>query len=195
MAALVDSKTLIDYGMSLSSNFSLEHMTTGAFSNVLGKFIPTFPAKLLPWQPNGMFSSSLPLWQLVRNLQIGSMNVMENMIGSVGSDLIVMAGFLNSAPKTTDAIAELGHTIGNSVDIAVNNYLDNPYMIVKDIAKIASNATNINVIYGPGASWFHMDLQIGSDGIVVPTDGPKITSSNLITGETMDGSVPFFGYA
>lgn len=195
MAALIDKNTLIDYGLQLSKNFALEHMTTGAFHNTMGKIIPTFPAKLLPWQPNGMFSNDIPLWKLVQNLQVGSLGLVESLLGSLGGDLNIMAGFLNNIPTTVSQIAEAGHIIGKSLDISINNFSSNPFQIVPDIAKIAKNATNLNVVYSAGMSWIHLDLNVQNGIIVPPTEGPKIASTNLATGETSLGNVPYFGWA
>lgn len=195
MTALVDQNTLIDYGMSLSKSFALEHMTSGAFNNIIGRITPTFPSKLIPWQQNGLFSSALPIWQIVRNLQIGSLNVADGMASAMGGDMILMAGYQNNAPTTANTIAETNHTTGTSIDIAINNYTDNPYQAVPELVKLCTNVQRVSVIYAQDIGWLHLDLNINPQGnIIVPNEGPTLQSINLVTGERGNGNIPYFGW-
>ena len=98
---IVKNVSQINNGFQLSPNFMLEHMTTGAFNKILGKWTPQFPQQLIPWLPNGIFSQGFPLLPLVQNLQGTANNLMEQMISTVGSQLNVMAGFIASNKPTS----------------------------------------------------------------------------------------------
>lgn len=183
----------IDAGMPLSDNFMIEHMTTGAFHSVMGKWIPQFPARLSPWQPNGIYSPNVPLLQVVQNLQLGTQGLLERLLTHIGGDLIIRSGFRNNLPLGT-AISEVGHLIGSSLDIAVANYTDNPYAIAGDIQKLAYSASGINMIFGASSSWFHLDFNPQSVFNPSVRNLPSITSIDLVAGVSQSGIVSYRGF-
>jgi hypothetical protein len=193
---LVQNASQIDYGFRLSNNFVLEHLTTGAFHNVIGKFIPQFPTALVPWMPNGIFSPGFPILQLAQNLQISAGGVLEHLLTGIGSDTIMQTGFLNNVSPAT-LINEMGHVAGLGIDIGVAGFVSNPFNIAKDIQSIAKNASSVTVMFGANSGYFHIDIdpsKVSANYNSSNVQLPPIISADLITGEIVNGLAAMRGY-
>jgi hypothetical protein len=191
----ITSLSQIDYGLPISPNFLLEHLTTGAFHTVLGKWVPQFPALLNPAQPNGMFSPGVPLLQIVQSLQSGANGILEQMFSGMGGSMILNSGFLNNIPSNT-GLSEVGHMLGQSFDIAINGMQDNPISAAKDIQKLAVGATTVSMVYGRGAaqSYFHIDFSQQSIAQANYKTLPNFQTVDLAQGIVEQGAVNFRGW-
>jgi hypothetical protein len=194
MIPQINAKTIIDKGFPLSNNFLVDHVSTGAYHPILAEWVPKYTAILNPQQPNGLFGSNLPLWQIFRSLQIGSNGVLENILSQSGNLLVLKSGFLNNIPNTIGTIAEMNHLTGQSFDIGIKGYEDNVYGIAKEIQKIAKQASSIDVVYG-SSSFFHINFdpkQVawGATNVELPT----MRSIDLIDGEVVSGIAAMRGY-
>jgi hypothetical protein len=151
---LADKNTFIDVGYPLSRNFLLEHLTSGAYHQIMGTWLPKFSSPLIPHQI-GMLSGSsgFPVWQIVRNLQIGSQNILERMVNYLGQDFNIQSGFMS----TTNLAGELAHTLGQSLDIQIRGYEDNMYSVANDILKLSKGVSSIELVYGGASSWIHLE--------------------------------------
>lgn len=165
MAEDITKNTVIDYGLQLSKNMLLSHLSTGAYHPNFAEWLPRFSSKLIPRNENNLFTEGgQPLWKIARSLQLGSQNILENLIREVGSDLIIRSGFMNDGTNE-----EKNHTLGKSIDIAVRSYEDNAHFIAEDIQRICKSATNISMTFSNNC-WFHIDYspaQLAS-GVILP---------------------------
>lgn len=153
----VNKDTIIDYGMQISPNLIVDHLTTGAYSTMLGEWIPKYPAKILPANINGVLRlTGMEGWQIVRNLQISAENVLENLLREVGSDLIIRSGFNINENMMKNPLEAL-HSIGRSFDVQISGYQDNMFNVAKDIQRIANKASSMQLVYG-SSSWIHMNI-------------------------------------
>lgn len=182
---LIKDVSNVNLGTMLSPSFNLAGLTVGSFNKVLGKWTPMFPSQINPWNSNGLFSPGFPLLKVVQNLQLNSMNVLENLISTVGSQLNVQSGFLNNIP-VTNLIDEKGHLNGLSIDVSVNGFTNNPLYIAKDIQKICKKAEAISMVFGVnGNSHFHINYGNGNNS----KDLPYFTSVDLATGEIFQNKI------
>lgn len=157
MANEITKTTVIDYGLQISPNLIIDHLTTGAYHHMLGEWIPKYPAKLIPTNSEGILKlSGLEGWQIARNLQISAEGVIENLMKEIGSDLILRSG-LNLSSNFKNNPLEALHTIGRSFDIQINGYQDNMFNVAKEVQKIAKKASGISLVYGQ-TSWIHLDI-------------------------------------
>ena len=191
---LIKDVSKISNGFQLSPNLLLEHMSSGAFHKVLGKWIPQFPTAIVPWMSNGIFSQNFPLLQMVQNLQLSSNGLVENLITQIGGQLNIQAGFLNNTPLNK-LVNEAGHVAGISVDIAVNGFQTNPLHIVKDIQKLATSASSVNMVFGTGMNgYFHINFDANKFKNDI-YDLPIIKSVDMATGEVVSGIAALRGYS
>jgi len=190
----INQNTVIDTGLQLSKNFLIDHLSTGAYHPVVGKWLPTFTAKLIPQQYNHIFTpGQVPLWQIARNLQIGADGIMENLLAGFGGDLRIKAGFLNNLPVGT-ALNEIKHLTGLSFDIQIESFSDNIYHAAKEIQKLAGMASSIDLIYG-NSSWAHIEFD--PKRILNPLSGtaePIIRTVDSITGVVEQGITSIKGF-
>lgn len=172
----ITEATRIMKGMPLSSNFILDHMTTGAYHYALGKWIPQFTSILTP----GV--STTPTWQIARNLQVGADSFLENLMSEFGGDLILRSAFLS------------GSNLGNTFGVQVNGFQNNMFNIAKDIQKIARKATSLQVVYGE-TSFVNVNYDVKSVlANTLSTELPSIVSKDLLTGAQENGLVALRGY-
>lgn len=182
----INKNTRIDVGMPLSKNFLLEHVSSGAYHPLMASWAPKFSSALLPNFQNQLYSfntANIPLWKVVRNLQIGSDNILENLLNAFGGDLRIQAGFLNNVASNVMR-TEGNHTFGMSFDVQVNGYEDNMYTVAKEIQKAAYKASNMELVFS-GSSWMHLDVNpnralsspLGSD---LPSISTRDISNNIV---------------
>lgn len=130
----ISQNTNIFQGMALSKNMILGHVSSGAYHYILGKYVPQFTAFLKP----GV--STLPPWQVAKNLSMGSENILENLLNGFGSDLILRSGF-------SPALGTLGN-IGQSFGIQINGFQNNMFAVSKEIQKLTKNAKELQMVFG-----------------------------------------------
>ncbi|QIG65727.1 hypothetical protein phiOC_p062 [Ochrobactrum phage vB_OspM_OC] len=153
----ITNTTKIDYGLQISKNLLIDHLTTGAYHYMLGEWIPKYPAKLIPTNSEGILKlTGMEGWQIARNLQISAENVIENLMREIGSDLVIRSG-LNLASNIQNNPLEALHQIGRSFDIQINGYQDNMFNVAKEVQQIAKKASGIQLVYGQ-TSWIHLDI-------------------------------------
>jgi len=149
----IDANTIITAGTQLSKNFILGHTSTGAFHYTLGRIVPTFTSFLLPG------NSTIPGWQIVRNLQMGSQGILENMLNAFGSDLIIKSAFqgnlsnlasmaIDEIMRDSDLLTKFQKSIGTSFDIQIKGYEGNMYNVVDIVKKMSGGASSLELIYG-----------------------------------------------
>lgn len=137
----IDENTIISKGLALSKNFILGHTTTGAYHYVLGQIVPTFTSALIPG------SSTLPPWQVAKNLQLGSQELLEGFMREFGSDLILKSAFKGGL-KNLDNLASLGQ----GFDIQVRGFENNMYNVANIVQKLSKKASGISLNYGNSSS-------------------------------------------
>lgn len=165
MTQEITKDTVIDYGLQISKNFLLSHLSTGAYHPNFAEWLPRFSSKLIPRNENNLFTEGgQPIWKIARSLQLGSQNILETLMKEVGPDLIIRSGFMNNGTKE-----EKNHTMGKSIDIAVRSYEDNAHYIANDIQKLCKSATNISMTFSNNC-WFHIDYSPTqlANGVIVP---------------------------
>lgn len=128
--AQIDKDTLITKGLQLSRNFIIDHTSVGAFHYTMGKIVPSFTSFMLPGTKGSGFD-----WQVARNLQLGSENILEGLLSGFGGDLIIRSAFTGSG-------------LGQSFDIQVNGFQKNMYSISKEIEKLSGAARSLSFNYG-----------------------------------------------
>lgn len=192
----INKFTNIDVGLPLSSNFLLEHVTVGAYHPIMAKWAPKFSSKLIPFQSNELYSiaaGNLPLWKVARNLQIGSQNILENLLNAFGGDMIIQTGFLNNVSKAAQLI-EGSHTVGQSFDIQLKGYEDNMYNVAKEIQKVAYKASKMELVFS-NSSWLHLDFT-PERALSNPlkTDLPNMNTRDLASGVLETGITSIRGF-
>lgn len=195
----ITPNTLIDKGLRLSQMYLLDHVSSGAYHPMFNKWLPEFPAKLIPSQSGGFLAGlagSTPLWKVVQNLQKSTEFVLDGLTNEFGSDLQIHSGFLNKIDTlATSTLNQLNHVVGNSFDISVSGF-DNPYLIAKDLTRMIPQVSGISVIYGIGQSYFHLDIdQRKLADSYFSTNDPIIKSFDLITGVVENGIQAYRGYS
>ena len=182
MITEITSRTVIDKGLQISGNLLLDHLTNGAWHHKLGEFVPRFSSKLIPSNYNNLMTTNgLPIWKIAKALQIGSNSILERMMSEFGSDLIIRSGFLNNIPAGLGK-NEIMHTIGKGFDISVKGFEDNMYPLAKDIQKIATKASNLQMVFGD-TSWIHIDFDLKkANSNSVKEELPNITSFDSTLG-------------
>lgn len=157
MVETVTKDSLITDGLRISENFLLGHLTSGAYHPKIAQWLPIFSSKLEPGNFNNLLTpGGFPIWKVVKNLQMTSGGILESLFSQVGSDLILKAGYSLPLKSALQGVDEAMHALGLSIDIQVRSYEDNPFAIAKDIAQLASRASNINMTFGNSA-WFHIE--------------------------------------
>lgn len=134
MAAEIDKNTKIYPGMALSKNIILGHMSNGAYSYLLGRWLPQYTSFLKPG------SSTLPLWNVAKNLSLGADGLVENLIDGFGQDLILRSGFIGNVSSLSN--------LGKSFDIQIDGYQNNMYAVSEEIQKLTKTAKNVQMVFG-----------------------------------------------
>lgn len=190
----ITKDTKIDYGMQISRNLIIDHLTTGAYNHMLGEWIPKYPAKILPANINGVLRlTGVEGWQIVRNLQISAENVIENLLKEIGSDLIIRSGFNINENMLKNPMEAL-HTIGRSFDIQIGGYQDNMFNVAKEVQKIASKSSSMQLVYGT-SSWIHMNInpKTALDTSIV-RELPPMKTVDLALGKIENGLTSLRGF-
>ena len=126
-----DNITSVFSGLRISNNFIIDHVSTGAQHHTLGKIIPVFTPFLSPDDITG----GLPDLDSARNLIAGSTNILDNLIGGFGKDLILRSAF------------QPGNG-GKVFDIQIEGYENNIFGAARDIESLASRARGLEYNYG-----------------------------------------------
>lgn len=155
----ITKNTFIDSGLQLSKNFLLEHLSSGAYHQGFGKFMPVFSSKLSSNSQNILYNKSIPTWKIARSLQVGSQNILENLVSGFGSDLVLRSAFLNNINNDLKnfGVDDTFHRFGMGIDISINGYEDNLYPVAKELQKIIKGVNNLQFIYGSN-SYAHIDF-------------------------------------
>lgn len=189
----INAQTLIDKGFPLSRSFNLEHVSSGAYNQMLGQWLPKFSAKIIP-RATGQFgfNGNIPLWKVVSNLQSGAEGLLERYVDGFGGNLQIMAGFLNNVSKT-NLESEIQHLAGASFDIQVSGYQGNMYNVAKEIQKLSRGASTLELIHSTSSSWVHIgfDKKALSDSIKVT---PEFTTRDLVAGVSEVGLTSLRGF-
>lgn len=189
----INKDTVIDTGLVVSRNFLIDHLTTGAYHPIMGKWLPTFSAKLIPQQSNNVFTPGpIPLWQIARNLQIGSEGILENLLSGFGGDLMLKAGFLNNIPAGKN-LSEIKHLTGLSFDVSIDQFSDNIYHAASEIQKLVQNASKIDFVYG-SSSWAHIEFDPARVFNPFSNATPIIRSVDAISGVVENGITSIKGF-
>lgn len=129
--------------------------------------------------------STIPTWEIARNLQIGSSLFLEKLLGAFGGDFILKSALL------PDGLASLGQ----SLDIQVAGFQGNMVNIAGDVQKIAKKAKDIALVFDGGSSFMRINFDKQSllkD--VTSTDLPKIVSIDRVTNVIKNGIEPLRGF-
>jgi len=189
----IDASTFIDKGFPLSRNFILEHLSSGAYNQMLGQWMPKFSSKIIP-RATGQFGfdGSIPLWKVISNLQAGAEGLLERFVDGFGGDLQVMAGFLNNVSKTNIS-SELQHLAGASFDIQIGGYQSNMYNVAKEIQKLSRGASTLELIHSTTSSWVHVgfDKKALIDSI---KETPQFMTRDLVSGIAEQGLTSLRGF-
>jgi len=132
--AEINEFTKIYSGMALSKNIILGHVSNGAYSYVLGKWLPQFTSFLKPG------TSTLPIWNVAKNLSMGSDNIIENLIDGFGSDLILRSGFVGNVKSLSN--------LGQSFDIQIDGFQNNMFGVAQEIQKLTKTAKDVQMVFG-----------------------------------------------
>jgi hypothetical protein len=175
----INFQTLITTGLPLSENYIIDHVSSGAFHYLLGKWIPQFTSILRP----GV--SSIPTWQIARNLQIGAEHFLETLTKEFGGDLIIRAGFL------ANEIANLGNTL----DIQIRGFEQDMTNVASDIQSLLKRANSMELHAG---STSFMRLNFSEQSILksaLSTDLPVINTFDHINKTVQAGISQVKGYS
>lgn len=182
-----NEKSFIDKGVPISNNFILEHFTSGAYHPVLGTYVPIIG--------NNVFNMSnqinYPLWKIVDNLALSSNHIIEPLLREFTGNLIIKQGF--SLETVGD---ELRHTFGKGFDIMIRGEESNMFYVAKEIQKIASKASGMNLIFG-NESWVHIDVsktKLNQNYNSSKIDLPTMNTIDLFTGTKEKGILSYRGF-
>lgn len=164
----IDVNTFITKGMPLSPNFLLDHVTTGAYHYVMGKWAPNFTVPL-----TSILDKSSPLWQVAANLQMGADGILEPLLKEFGNDLIIRSGL---SPTN----------LGQSFDIQIAGFQGNMFNVMEDIQKLAKGATGLSMVQG-ATSFARIDFTPQSIINRFTKDLPDISSFDALKGISIPG--------
>jgi hypothetical protein len=175
----IDANTIIGTGLNLSQNLILGHTTSGAYHYVLGRIIPQYTAFLKPG------SSTLPTWQVAKNLQLGAQGLLEGLLNEFGGDLILKSAF---SPNLS-SIANLGQ----SFDVQIRGYENNMYNVAKTIQNLSGRADSLSLIYG-NSSFMRMNFSEKSIKTnLLNNTFPKLSSIDNLSGIFEQGFTSILG--
>lgn len=191
----VNNSTFIDVGFPISKNFILEHVTSGAYHPIMARIIPLFTSGIIPDAArlqNLGGSGDMPFWKIVRNLQVGVDQILENLLNEFGADLIIRSGFLNYIPQGN--VEELMHLFGRSFDIQIKGYESNMYNVAKDVQALTKKASELSLMFR-NDSWIHIGFNLKR--ALTPSiylDLVDFTTVDLLTGVTEKGYTSIRGF-
>ena len=175
-----NAKSYIDYGLPISKNFILEHLTSGAMHPSLGQIIPFKPANIFVKE-----FQNIPLHEIVNNLSLTSQNVLEPLLKEFGGLLNVQQGFTSIINGANEVL----HKFGGGLDISVKGFEGDMSSIAKDIQSIARKASSINLVYDV-SSHIHLDVDpdyLKKIGTSTRIELPTIKSIDTFSNKTVDG--------
>ncbi len=182
----INEKTFIDRGFAISSNFLLEHCSSGAIHPVTNDIMPFVTQN---WNESQFVN--VPVWKLASNMSKSAIFVLEPLLKEYGGDLILRQAFkINLNSK-----GEIQHQFGNGFDIQIAGEQSNMFNVAKDIQRICKYASNIDLNFA-GDSWMHIGinqkkLSVNSTSRII--EPPKIMSVDLINNVKEEGIVAFRG--
>lgn len=157
----INADTFITKGFPLSENFLIDHVSSGAYHYIMGKWTPNFSATI-----HINAASQTPLWKIAANLQLGSQNILEPLLKEFGGDLIIRSGFSAS-------------NLGSSFGIQVAGFQGNMFNLVPDLQKIANKASGLSLVQG-SSSFVKIDFNQFSVLQHTMQSLPQISTVDLI---------------
>lgn len=174
----INAETIITKGLPLSKNFLIDHLSTGAYHFVMGKWAPLFSSPITPQSANG---SQQPLWKSALSLQQGAIHILEPLLQEFGGDLILRSGFNPSS-------------MGQSFDIQVDGMQNNMYNIMPTLQKLLPKASGLSLFQGGNLSFSRISFDQFSTQIGTLKELPSIKSFDLLSGSSFDGLKSFSGF-
>jgi hypothetical protein len=172
----INDKTFIDIGFPITQNFILEHFTSGAYHQAMGKILPQLQANIFTKK-----FQNIPLWKIVQNLSASGAGIIEPLMKEFGSSLILRQAF--------GVTSELTHSFGAAFDISVQGFENDLAPIAKDLQKLMAKASSLTLNYGV-SSFMHVDVslvKLASNFTSTNIEIPSITTVDLIDGEIIQG--------
>ncbi len=171
----IDATTLITKGMPISDNFIIDHLTSGAYHYVMGKWTPNFSTLITAYQ-----NHQTPMWQVAANLQLGAENILEPLLQKYGGDLILRSALSPS-------------NLGTSFGIQVAGFQGNMFNLIPQIQQIASKASSISLVQGSSS---FANINFDPSSILKGASGtlPSLSSVDLINTLEVNGLSALKGF-
>lgn len=156
MANIIDEHTTLDLGMMISSFFTLDNMTCGAFNGRIGRFMPLFPGDQGFFDEYGDGTRFMPKWQVAANLQKLCTTILDPLCAFYGSNLMVNYAY-SRATHSNPQMDETLHEVGAAVDITIVGATENMGGEVETIEKMLKGRyRSCRLVFGKHSSWVHL---------------------------------------
>ena len=164
----INENTIVTKGYPLSPNFLLDHVTSGAYHYVMGKWAPNFSMPISTFK-----TGQTPLWKIAANLQMGAESILEPLLNEFGGDLIIRSGLTPG-------------NMGSSLGIQVNGFEGNMYNLMPMIQQIANRASSISFVQGT-TSYANINFNSSSIQNGFSSELPQLFSIDTINNLNVPG--------